>query len=220
MITADLRVTLVRLFAALACLLDFGWGQAHAAEGTQDPGQLVYQRACAACHQAPSPGSRASPVAVLRKLSAPAIRTALTTGPMMGIGESLSPDELDQVVAYLAAKAVAKVTTNWVETNACAKDKRDVSLPKILEPAGWGFDQANSRHLSAKQSGLKTADLGRLEVAWSLGLPETTALRSQGVVVGTTLFYVAGQANQLLALDTKTGCVKWSATTHLLSARA
>lgn len=213
MITADLRVTLVRLSVALACLLDLGWGQAHAAEGAPDPGQLVYQRACAACHQTPTPGSRASPFVVLRKLSAPAIRTALTTGPMMGIGESLSRDELDQVVTYLAAKPAAKVSTNWLEANTCARDKRDVSLPKTLEAAGWGFDQANSRRMSAKQAGLKTTDLGRLEVAWSLGLPETTALRSQGVVVGTTLFYVAGQANQLLALDTKTGCVKWFATT-------
>ena len=213
MISADLRIALVSPLIALVSLLDFGWSQAHAAEGAPDPGQLVYQRVCAACHQAPPPGSRASPVTVLRKLSAPAIRTALTTGPMMGIGEGLSRDELDQVVAYLAAKPVAKVSTNWVEANTCAKNKRDIVLPKNLAPAGWGFDQANSRRLTAKQAGLRTADLGRLEVAWSLGLPETTALRSQGVVVGSTLFYVAGQANQLLAIDTQTGCVKWSAAT-------
>jgi polyvinyl alcohol dehydrogenase (cytochrome) len=44
-------------------------------------------------------------------------------------------------------------------------------------------------------------------------MPKTSGIRGQGVVVGSTLFYPAGQANYVLALDTKTGCVKWATPT-------
>ncbi|MCA6271719.1 MAG: c-type cytochrome, partial [Phenylobacterium sp.] len=58
------------------------------------PGQSVYDRACAACHNAPEPGSRAAPVASLRQMDARTLRASLTTGVMKGIGDSLAPDDL------------------------------------------------------------------------------------------------------------------------------
>ena len=67
--------------------------------------------------------------------------------------------------------------------------------------------------MSAAQAGLKTADLANLEVAWTFAMPRTSGLRGQGVVVGDTVIYPAGQANHLVALDTKTGCVKWAVQT-------
>ena len=176
------------------------------------PGQQVYERACASCHAAPPPGSRASPVELLRKMSAPTLRTALTTGPMRGVGESLSPEELEGVVAYLASKT-APTTADIPSPPTCAKDRASIVIPGGFQTRGWGFDPENSRRIPTPDAGLNSKDLANLQVAWTLAFPGTTTLRSQGVVVGTTLFYAAGQAGRLYALDTATGCAKWVAQT-------
>ena len=176
------------------------------AEAAAPSGQAVYEQNCAMCHAAPPAGSRAPAVALLRKLGAGALRTALTSGPMRGVGEGLSADERESVITYLAAASQAAA-----EPPACATAARRVDLPATLTPQGFGLDQANSRRLTRAQSGLSGADLSRLRVAWTLGLPGTSTLRSQGVVAGSTLFYAAGQAGRLYALDTKTGCARWTA---------
>ena len=67
--------------------------------------------------------------------------------------------------------------------------------------------------MTAAQAGLTGKQAANLEVAWAFALPRTSGLRGQGVVVGSTLFYPAGQAGHLLALDTRTGCVKWATQT-------
>ncbi len=175
-------------------------------------GQQVYDRACASCHAAPPPGSRASSVDLLRKMSASTLKTALTSGPMRGIGESLSPEELEGVVSYLAAKTNA-ASAEIPAPPMCQKDQLEIKVPAGTVPKGWGFTADNSRQLSAAESGLTSKDLGNLEVAWTLAFPGTTTLRSQGVVVGSTLFYAAGQAGRLYALDSATGCAKWIAQT-------
>ena len=55
-----------RLWALFAVVLASLATPALAAE--VHPGQAVYDRACAACHNAPEPGSRAAPVASLRQM--------------------------------------------------------------------------------------------------------------------------------------------------------
>ena len=66
------------------------------------PGKAVYETFCAACHQAPEEGSRAVPVAGLRKMSAQVITAALTTGVMKPMGDQLDRSQLRDVVAFLA----------------------------------------------------------------------------------------------------------------------
>jgi len=175
-------------------------------------GQQVYERACASCHAAPPPGSRASSVELLRKMSAPTLRTALTTGPMRGIGDSLAPEELEGVIAYLAAKT-GPASAEIPAPPFCGKDRSAITVPAGSAPRGWGFRPDNSRHISAAEGGLTSKELSDLEIAWTLAFPGTTTLRSQGVVIGSTLFYAAGQAGRLYALDTATGCAKWIAQT-------
>ena len=96
----------------------------------------------------------------------------------------------------------------------CAADKRAVDLSAKPAQIGYGVDTDNSRKMSAAQAGLTGKQAANLEVAWSFAMPKTSGLRGQGVVVGSTLFYPAGQANYVLALDTKSGCVKWATPDH------
>lgn len=180
--------------------------------GDDHPGKAVYDKACAACHAAPEAGSRTPPVAALRKMSAETITAALTTGVMKPVGDGLDRRELRDVVAYLAAPA-GPAGTAWIDDNMCAADKRTVDLSAKPAQIGYGVDLDNSRRMTAAQAGLTGKQAANLEVAWSFAMPKTSGLRGNGVVVGSTLFYPAGQANYVLALDTRTGCVKWATPT-------
>ncbi|OYU71144.1 MAG: hypothetical protein CFE28_14765 [Alphaproteobacteria bacterium PA2] len=173
-------------------------------------GQQVYERACAGCHAAPAAGSRASSVEQLRLMTAQTLRTALTTGPMRGVGESLSPEEMEGVIGYLSNRS-APASAGIPAPPMCSSDRLSIRIPQGVATRGWGFDPENTRRMSASQAGLTSGNLKNLEVAWTLAFPGTTTLRSQGVVVGSTLFYSAGQAGRLYALDAETGCAKWIA---------
>ncbi|HEX2561300.1 PQQ-binding-like beta-propeller repeat protein [Phenylobacterium sp.] len=173
------------------------------------PGRAVYERACAACHD--NPDTKSPPLAALQTLGADAVMASLTVGKMKEQGSMLKAPELQAVVDYLSAGA--KRDEAWIARGACPAEKKAVDLSGPETWTRFGVDYAGSRNLDAKRAGLTTADLGRLEVAWSLGLPQTNSLRSAPVIVGSTLFYSASQAGYLLALDTQTGCIKWSLKT-------
>jgi len=186
--------------------------QAQAPDEPPHPGKAIYDQYCAACHNAPEEGSRAAPVASLRKMSAQTLTTVLTTGVMKPIGDGLDRRQLRDVVAYLAAPE-APVGTAWIDDARCPEAQRGIDLSPKPAQTNFGVDHDNTRRMSAAQAGLRTADLSKLEVAWTFAMPRTSGLRGSGVVVGSTLFYPAGQANHILALDTKTGCVKWATQT-------
>jgi polyvinyl alcohol dehydrogenase (cytochrome) len=207
-------VRIVALGAAALISLGAGLALAQAAESdaAPHPGKAVYDKACAACHAAPEAGSRTPPVASLRKMSAQTLMTALTSGVMKPIGDGLDRREMRDVVAYLAAPE-APVGTAWIDDNMCAADGRGINLAAKPAQLGYGVDTDNTRRMSAAQAGFTGKQAASLEVAWTFAMPKTSGHRGQGVVVGSTLFYPAGQANYVLALDTKTGCVKWATPT-------
>jgi polyvinyl alcohol dehydrogenase (cytochrome) len=197
--------------AALAAGLALAQVRAEA-DGPEHPGKAVYDQYCASCHNAPEAGSRAAPVASLRRMSVQTLTTALTTGVMKPIGDQLTREQLRAVTTYLAP-ADAPVGTAWIDQNMCPTESRSVDLSAKPAQIGFGVDHDNTRRMSARQAGLNTRDMANLEVAWAFAMPRTSGLRGQGVVVGDTLFYPAGQANHILALDTRTGCVKWATAT-------
>lgn len=186
--------------------------QAQATDEAPHPGKMVYDQFCAACHNAPPPGDRAAPVAALRKMNAQVIISALTTGVMKPIGDGLDRRQIRDVAAYLAPPE-APAGTGWIDDNRCAADKQAVDLSGRPAQVGFGVDTDNSRRMTAAQAGLTTAQAANLEVAWAFAMPRTSGLRGQGVIVGSTLFYPASQAGYLLALDTRSGCVKWATAT-------
>ena len=203
------------LAIALAASVAGGFALAQATDarpGDDHPGKAVYDKACAACHAAPEAGSRTPPFASLRKMSASTITAALTTGVMKPIGDGLDRRDLRDVVAYLAAPE-GPAGTGWIDDNLCAPDKRGVDLSARPAQVGFGVDTDNARKMTAAQAGFTGQQAANLEVAWTFAMPKTNGIRGQGVVVGSTLFYPAGQLGYVVALDTKTGCVKWATPT-------
>ncbi len=191
-------------FSAAVTVALMGFGAAAQAQALA--GKQVYDDHCAACHNPPGMARAPTPDA-LHAMSADTIRAALTTGVMRAQGSGLNKAELDAVVDYLGVKGAPSA---WLDKTMCPADRRavDLSARPVLER--FGVDDANTRHLSAAQSGLHGADLTHLDVAWVIGFPQTTDLRSQGVIVGQTLFYAAGQTGYVLAIDTRAGCAKWA----------
>lgn len=168
------------------------------------PGEQIYQTVCAFCHAGGD--ARAASLRTLQSMTAEMLEYTLTEGLMSAQASALTDEQRAAVIDYLAAE---RPDNNWISNNICSDQHQSVSLASI-KLAGAGVDAAFSRNLSAEQAGLKKADLEQLELAWAIGFPNITGLRSSPVISDNTLFYPAGATGYLLALDTQTGCIKWS----------
>lgn len=175
--------------------------------GEDHPGRAVYNRSCAMCHER-SQETRAPALVALRQLDAAHIRHALMEGAMQAQGRALTQQDLAQVIEYLADPAVGQ--HDWIDANTCSNDRRavDLSMPATVATFGFGLD--SKRRMTASEAGLASGDLERLELEWAIGFPQTSTMRSQPVVVGSTLFISVGDTSRVYALDTDTGCVKWT----------
>lgn len=172
----------------------------------RDPGALVYRQHCGTCHDQPDV-TRAPALAALKKLNAESLLLSLTEGVMQEQGKALSRRELALLVGYLAVKA--SDSPDWYAGMLCPAGGSavDADAPAVLPV--FGVDRSNTRQMSAAVAGLDSTGLADLELAWALGFPDTSSLRSSPVILGDTLFFTAPQTGRLLALDSQAPCVKW-----------
>ncbi len=190
----------------LVCLVGAGVHGAVAAEGDH-PGKVVYDKACAACHDHPEQ-TRAPTLQALKGMRYQAIHFALTDGKMQVQAKSLTPAERASVVDFLVGRAPPD--DQWIAKMMCSADRRAVDLRAVPTVAGFGFDRQNHRHLTREQAGLAKADFPNLELAWALAIPHATTMRAQSAVVGTTLFLPLAESPQLVAIDISgPPCFKW-----------
>jgi len=175
-----------------------------------DPGLPVYRTFCAGCHDRPDE-TRAPTKATLGAMSPQAITYALTQGKMKAQGAGLSDENRSDLIAYLTGKSGNTVET-WSQAMACDARRRNADITGAATVSTFGFDARNTRVLSAAQTGLSKAKLSDLELAWSLGFPDVTMMRSQGAVVGKTVFLPVAEAQAVYAFDVSVPakpCVKW-----------
>jgi polyvinyl alcohol dehydrogenase (cytochrome) len=195
---------LARVFVALAA-----WLLAPAAlaqtTAAAHPGEALYQRHCAACHS----GSGDAPATeAVRRLSRAGIRYNLELGYMREIARDVPREDLAKIIDWLPLDP--DDTGGWVDKARCSPDRRAVRLEKAARTAtSFGLGEHNNRFQTAAQTGLRTGDMPRLELAWVMAFPQTATMRSQPVIVGDTLFIAATDAGRLYALDAASGCVKW-----------
>ncbi len=110
-------------------------------------------------------------------------------------------------VPGVRARAQSPAAAGWSDTIMCAADKRAVDVSKPVVSSGFSVDRNQTRSLTAAQSGLRASDLKNLDVAWAIGFPAQSS-GTGAAIVGDTMFVTAG--GLLAALDTASGCVKWS----------
>jgi polyvinyl alcohol dehydrogenase (cytochrome) len=171
------------------------------------PGAGVYQKACAACHDNPGT-TRAATLASMRTLAPARLREVMAPGGIMApMAAALSDKEKTDLVTWLTAGQAAAAAT-WTDALLCAPDRRAVSASAAIVNAGFGIDADQTRSLSASEAGLSKAQLASLEVAWSIAFPGQGGGTGASVLSDGTIYVTGGQ--KLLAIDAKSGCVKWS----------
>src|SRR4029079_2554650 len=104
----------MRLFLASSIVL---WLMAAPAVAQTPPdGAAVFKQSCATCHTA-APADRVPSDRALREMSADAIRTALTTGPMRAQGQALSDAQREALATFLGGTS----TVTGAPANACTR---------------------------------------------------------------------------------------------------
>ncbi len=160
----------------------------------------LYKTTCAICHEVPE--TKAPPTDTLRRLPASQILMAMEFGKMQPQAAVLKQEQRVKLAQWLAAEEDGKRDA-WIAANACA---RDTPVP-VSGRENWGLGRDNTRH--AQGVGIDRRNVDRLSLQWSIALPAVTTMRSQPVVAGDTVF-VGSKGGHLLALDRRSGCVRWS----------
>lgn len=197
----------ISIFATTLLLLSKPVSAQQAAANPADhPGLAIYQQYCATCHGNPEI-PRAHLLSTLQMMNADTLNLALTEGIMSSQGAALSQNQRGELIDYLAREDGEDA---WVAGMLCSEDRRPVDLNQTAAFTNFGVDKNNSRYLSAQRAGLSKAELGGLELAWTVAFPGVSRLRTSPVIVGDTLFFAAPGTAKVLALDTQSGCVKWA----------
>ncbi|MEM8767832.1 MAG: PQQ-binding-like beta-propeller repeat protein [Pseudomonadota bacterium] len=192
-------------FFLAACLLPGLVQTALAAD--VHPGRAVYDVHCAACHDDPE-ASKARTFDTLTRMIPALIEYALTEGRMKAQGAALSTDELADLMDYFQGQT--RNDNDWIAGALCAADRMAVDLEATPPVTSFGFGPKNHRSLSAAEAGLDRDDLAELELAWVLAFPNITMMRSQPLVLGSTLYLTPVDSQELYAFDISgEPCVKW-----------
>lgn len=186
------------------------------AAGAVHPGEMIYKQTCAACHDNPE-ATRSPSRDNLKGMSFQFVNYALTSGKMKDMAAGLTADQRAAVVSYVTGRDTTK-TVDWTPNLMCTGARAAVDLkgPDAATATHFGYDWRNTRKLTAQQAGLTTAQMGDLELAWSIAFPDATIMRSQGAIVGDNLFYPVAEAGKMYAFDLSDPmkpCVQWVYTT-------
>jgi polyvinyl alcohol dehydrogenase (cytochrome) len=172
-------------------------------------GFMVFQQHCVACHGNPA-FERAPSPATLRAMAPERIYTALTTGIMKSVGDTLSDTDRRRVSESLAGQFLGSAKAGDAATmpNRCADNP---PLHDVTHNGwnGWGNGVANDRFQSAAAAGLTAATVPHLQLKWAFGFPGGTSAFGQPTVVAGRVF-VGSDIGYVYSLDAATGCVYWS----------
>lgn len=174
------------------------------------PGEAVYKANCAACHDN-GEAMRAPTKQTLAAMSYQSLNFSLTQGKMKAQAHALTDETRGQLINYLTGRNTATLDA-WSGKQMCDAKRRAVDLKGPATVTEFGLDRRGTRTLTPRQTGLTKAALSKLDLAWAIGFPDVTMMRSQAVVVGHNVFLPVAEASALYAFDVSDParpCVQW-----------
>jgi len=168
-----------------------------------EKGASLYKDNCALCHS--NPQVPAPSLSLLKGMSKESILFAMTQGKMKSQAAALSVQQIDDLASYLAADI--KDPRLWEKTMACTNNNT-TSMP--TDSFGWGYGLSNHRYQPKSLAGITSKDLPNMELAWAIGFPGTTEMRSQPVITKDTLYLGVSSTSSVYAFDIEKGCLKWT----------
>jgi polyvinyl alcohol dehydrogenase (cytochrome) len=191
-------MTAIAISLALSCFPRLALGQ------RPSPGQTLFEQKCAACH---AEGATAPGLAALRSQGTERVFESLMTGKMKDVAAGMGSREKRLVAEFVGQRPWQDPVAGDVSKmkNRCAEN------PLLGEPgsdawSGWG-GLTNARFQST--GGFRAADVPRLKLKWSFGLPGGSNMYSQPAVAFGRVF-VGNDDGVVYSLNAKSGCVYWS----------
>jgi polyvinyl alcohol dehydrogenase (cytochrome) len=142
-------------------------------------------------------------------LSTDAIFDTLVKGRMKDVVTGLSNRERRDVAEFLGKQPLRDPAAGDVTkmTNRCASNP---ALGEIGDASwsGWGGN-TNARFQGEKAAGLKAADVPKLKLKWSFGLPAGSNSYSQPAVAFGRVF-IGSDDGVVYSMEAKSGCVYWA----------
>jgi polyvinyl alcohol dehydrogenase (cytochrome) len=168
----------------------------------QKSSALLYEKQCAICHNGAI--KEAPSRAALSKLSAEIIFKTMDSGIMKAQSQMLTGNQKKDLADFLSE---IKPSKTEIELGLCADKFTPTKLGK-LKIANWGMSLENTRY-SNENVKINAENASKLSLDWAFAFPDANCARVQPTIAGNTLF-TASQQGKIYALDSRTGCVKWT----------
>jgi polyvinyl alcohol dehydrogenase (cytochrome) len=162
-------------------------------------GEKLFEKHCASCHD--NPAMHAPSREALSGFSKETVMVALEFGKMQPMATHLSKQERGLIAIYLAGSAPAD---EWIAEHGCAAPAANDSTEYVTN---WGLGTNNRRFMEGERAGINRANVGSLELAWSLAFPKVTDMRSQPAIIGDTMYF-GDKTGKVYAIDRKRGCIR------------
>lgn len=170
------------------------------------PGEEPYRQRCASCHDK---SVYKAPHRMFIAMMAPdAVLAAMNDGVMRENATGLSQAQRVAIAEFLTGRDIDAIGEPRLPPDC---EGTAAKLDRSQPPAtlGWGIDRRNSRFQRGPVGGLTATNVAGLELKWAFAYPNAIQARSQPTVAGGSVF-VGSQNGTVYALDSKTGCLKWS----------
>ncbi len=162
-------------------------------------GEKLFDKHCSSCHD--NPAMHAPSREALSGFSKETVMVALEFGKMQPMAAHLSKQERGLIAIYLAGSAPAD---EWIAEHGCTAPATDDGTEYVTN---WGLGTHNRRFMDGTQAGIDRANVGDLELAWSLAFPKVTDMRSQPAIIGDTMYF-GDKTGKVYAIDRKRGCIR------------
>src|SRR5580704_7594496 len=171
----------------------------------------LFDQNCASCHEVGSAAlsAKAPDRKAINKLTTEQIYASMTTGSMKDRAQSLTDPQKRRLAEFLGGLrklGAAEAGDAARMPNRCADNPPLGDISASPSWNGWSTDGTNTRFQSAASAGIAAADVPRLKLKWSFGLPGATHVYGQPTVVAGRVF-VTADSGYVYSLNAKTGCV-------------